>query len=431
MRLPLQAQTQLTAVARAIFLFLDTVTGLYETSTGEGDTLRRLLDHKVPPQLLGRTGDSPHPPVLALRPDFQMQRSINGTYTFWATELEICPSAYGFAHAMQIGYGLRPDLVEAFSAILHGRALLFAGFHEWSEFVFEQLAFCRALVETSAGAQAHVLFDRPLRLLADEVAVGQRWQPPLFGVSARPAGWDSDIYQRLHRHRLQSHLWPQDNSWPASVGDAAIVRFGYVDNFSPEYRKLFRQWALQGAIVLNPARHIFDSKVLLAALQLPDVRHRIASTHATALTTLDQCLPETILLTGETIQRLVAERDAWVVKYAGFDQGNLAWGGRSLHIGAASSRADWTDLLHRLLALPWPVIAQRNTPSLKIDIPYFDAANTVHWLHNGSTRLRAFFLRDPQHHERSYVVGAHITVTGDVNVAESTSAVQAPVHFVD
>jgi hypothetical protein len=429
LRLPLQAQTQLAVVARALFLFFDTVIALYDAPTGEGHALRRLLEHKVPLQLLERATSSPAP-VLALRPDFQVQRSATGTYTFWATELEICPSAQGFAHAMQVGYGLRPDLVEAFSAILQGRPLLFAGVHEWSEFIFEQLAFCRALAEMTHGVQAHVLFDRPLRQLASEVASGQRWQPPLFGVSTKATTWDGDIYQRLKRHGLQPYLWPQDDSWPASVGNAVVVRFGYVDNFAPEHYRCFHRWALQGATMLNPARHLFDSKVLLAALQLPEVRQRVAAINASALTTLDQCLPETILITGETMPRLVAEKDDWVVKYAGFDQGNQAWGGRSLHIGAHSKCADWTAHLHSLLALPWPVVAQRTTPSLKIDISYFDAAGAVHWLCNGTTRLRAFFLRDPQRRDGVFVGGAHITVTDSVKVGESTTAVQAPIDFV-
>jgi hypothetical protein len=371
--------------------------------------------------------------VLAVRPDFQVQHSVDGGYTFRATELEICPSAHGFAHAMQIGYGLRPDLVEAFAAVLQRRTLLFAGAHEWSEFIFEQLAFCRALAASAItrGAQAYVLFDRPLRQLAAEVRTGRRWQPPTFGISAMPSTWDGDIHERITRHALHPHVWPQDELWPASVGDAVVVRFGYLDNFALEHRRCFQRWPLYGATLLNPACHIFDSKTLLAALRLPDVRRQLASADGEVLTALDRCLPETILLTDEVLPRLLAEQDAWVVKFAGFDQGNQSWGGRSLHIGAHNSRTGWMQLLHNLLALPWPVVAQRTTPSLTMDISYFDATDAVQWLRNGTTRLRAFFLRDPQRLGRIFVGGAHITVAGGVKVAESTTAVQAPIYFAD
>jgi hypothetical protein len=99
--------------------------------------------------------------VLGVRPDFQLcVLDRPPYYQLVATELEICPSAHGFAHALQLGYGLDTDLVAAFARLLGGRELLFAGTSQWSEFLFEQLAFCQALAERGARARALRSADR-------------------------------------------------------------------------------------------------------------------------------------------------------------------------------------------------------------------------------------------------------------------------------
>src|SRR5690606_10825358 len=112
-----------------------------------------------------------------------------------------------------------------------------------------------------------------------------------------------------------------------------VFRFGYFDCFSPERLHYFLQWQARGATLLNPVMFILDSKVLLAALQLPIVRERLAQAQPEVLSVLDRCIPETYLLQPEVLPRLRAKKDEWVIKYAGFDSQNQAWGGRSLHLG--------------------------------------------------------------------------------------------------
>jgi hypothetical protein len=349
-------------------------------------------------------------------------------YQLVATELEICPSAQGFAHAMQVGYSLRTDLVELFARYLAGRPLIFVGTEQWSEFLFEQLAFCRALAE--AGGQGYVLFDLPIRTIAEEVRAGQRWQLPLFGIHTKPSLWDDDVLARIRRHGLERFLWPDDDTWPDTVGEAVVFRFGYFDCFAPARLQQFIRWQEQGATLLNSILFILDSKVILAALGVPAVRQQIAAADANALAVLDRCIPETILLDVDCVPRLKHEKDGWVIKFAGFDRNNQAWGGRSLQIGAAHTADSWRRTLEQYLQLPWPVVAQRLAPSARIDIAYLGSDNQPHWMRQGFTRLRSFLLRDPRQPASVRVGGSHLTVVAaTAKVAESLSSVQAPIIF--
>ncbi len=153
-----------------------------------------------------------------------------------------------------------------------------------------------------------------------------------------------------------------------------------------------------------------------------------------ALATLDRCIPETILLKNESASRLLAEKDAWVLKYAGYDGGNRAWGGRSLEIGLCQSDAEWESTVRRYLSLSWPAVAQRAVPSAKVDVAYYDAEDRGQLLRDGTTRLRAFLLRnehaDGDREQPVTVCGCHLTVSNrGIKVAEGVDAVQAPVVF--
>lgn len=413
-KLPASLLTELTAIGKALFRLFDVVTELY----GQGSELDALLAYKVPSPLLEWTGPGR---VDSVRPDFQLVLEPTGHYRPVATELEICPSAHGFAQAMQAGYGLKPDLVEAFARYLAGRPLIFASSSQWSEFIWEQLAFCRALA--GVGARGYVLYDLPIPALAESIHRGERWQPPMFGIKTRPPGWNDDLPGRLRAQGFEPFLWPQPGDWPASVGEAVVFRFGYVDCFGPAHLRRFGEWLTQGATLLNPAHFILDSKVVLATVSLPVVRERIGPD---LLAVLDHCLPRTVLLQPERLARLTETKDAWVVKFAGFDGDNQAWGGRSLQLGYRHSRADWAALLEQWLDLPWPVVAQQIAPSAKVDIAYFDSTDRLSWLRQGTTRLRTFFLREAG---GAVACGSHLTVAGSAQVSEATDAVQAPVVF--
>jgi hypothetical protein len=428
--LPRRLAADLAEFAHAIFALFDVVTELYGTAEGEACGLNQLLEYKLPPEIprIARGGH-----VLAVRPDFQL-RPIDRPpgCALVATELEICPSTHGFAHAMQLGYGLGADLVAAFARLLRGRELLFVGTSQWSEFLFEQLAFCRALED--AGARARVLYDEPLPTLAAQVAAGERWRVPMFGIPELPAGWNPDIKARVRAHGFERFVWPHAPEWPADVGDAVVFRFGYFDCFTPDKLQRMAEWEERGATFLNPTTFILDSKVVLAALQLPAVRKGMQARNGGALAALDRCIPETILIEPGSAARLRRERDDWVVKYAGFDRGNQAWGGRSLRIGASCSANEWAEILDECLALPWPIVGQRAVPTARIDIAYLDSSGEERTLRAGSTRLRAFMLRDdaPEYGDDIVVAGAHLTiVAGSALVSESIHAVQAPLIFRD
>ncbi|MEZ4714235.1 MAG: hypothetical protein R3A44_44045 [Caldilineaceae bacterium] len=427
--LPAYVENELTAIAHALFLFFDVVAAQYRAKSDAPDDLVHLLQYKAPAALRHTVhGGAPAQLVYGLRPDFQLHIS-NGRLQPVATELEIAPSAHGFAHAMQVAYDLPADLVPQYAEFLNGRPLLFVGTEQWSEFVLEQLAFCRALHEV--GARGFVLYDRPIRTLAAEAAAGQRWQPPMFGIPRKTDDWNADVWGRIQRHGLESFIYPHDETWPADLGNAVVFRFGYGVNFSAEHLAHFERWRERGATLLNPPTFYLDSKSLLCALQLPHVRAQIAAASSTALAALDRAIPETHLLGLEgapsLLSKLKQERTQWIIKFAGFDTGNQAWGGRSVQIGAQHTDAEWAALLEQAMRLPWPVAAQRMTPSLQIDMPYFDGAGAPAMLENGVTRLRTFMLRHAA--GRVTVGGNHLTVSARQQVSEAVDAVQAPVLF--
>ncbi|CAN5558009.1 hypothetical protein BH10CHL1_BH10CHL1_33590 [soil metagenome] len=207
--LPRQTEEELHRIAQAIFCLFDVVTALYGTAAGASAGLNTLLETKVPAQIPRLISPAP---VCSVRPDFQLHLSPShpGQVQLIATELEICPSAHGFAHAMQVGYGLRSDLVELFAHFLAGRELIFVGTQQWSEFLFEQLAFCRALA--AVGARGRVLYDLPVATIAERVRRGEQWQPPMFGIQTKPPDWHDDLLARVRQAEFQAYLWPADES---------------------------------------------------------------------------------------------------------------------------------------------------------------------------------------------------------------------------
>lgn len=419
--LPPQVQAELAEIGRAMFLLFDVARDLY----GRLDELTALLDARVPVHLRRFVSRAR---VESLRPDFQLRPTPGGgSFQPVATELEICPSAHGFAHAMQVGYGLPADVVDGFARYLNGRPLVIAATAQWSEFLFEQLAFCRALA--GVGAQGRVLLDEPPDELARAIRHGERWQPPMFGLPRKTSGWNDDVTGRIRAHGFEPYLWPHTARWPEDVGRAVVFRFGYLENFSADKLRCFQQWEAGGAVFLNPPTFYLDSKALLAALALPPVREAIRAARPESLAALDRCIPETVLLEAHCLPTLLAQKDAWLIKYAGFDGGNNAWGGRSLQIGRRHTARQWQNILRQALELPWPVVAQRLTPSARVDVAYADTADRVRWMRGGVTRLRSFFLRNPDGGP-ARVCGSHLTVSGgSMQVSEGVDAVQAPVVF--
>jgi hypothetical protein len=145
------------------------------------------------------------------------------------------------------------------------------------------------------------------------------------------------------------------------------------------------------------------------------------------LAVLDQAFPETHLLTPTLLPKLQDERAEWVLKFAGFDRGQQAWGGRSVQLGWQHTDETWRATLMRYVDLPFPVVAQRLAASVKLSVGYFNSAGHQKLLADGNTRLRSFFVR---HGHEAQACGTHLTVVADAGaVSESTRAVQAPVRF--
>ena len=408
--LPERLGKELVDAGAAFFALFDAVAGAYV----HAPQVRALLGARVPNAIPREMGAAP---VLSLRPDFQLLADANGGYRLVATELEVCPSAHGVASAMQTGYGLAGDLVDAMCALLNGRRLRIVMAHAWSEFMWDQLAFCAAL--EAAGAQARLMFDIPIEQLCDEVARGERWAPPMFGIPTRPLDWDTDVRARMRRHGFARLI---DETAP-NAGEV-VFRFGYSDTFSRDRWRMFNGWQARGVTFLNPPTFVLDSKVVMALLHEPTVRARLQPAE---IATLERALPETRPLDASWAERIQAEREGWVLKFAGFDGGQQAWGGRSLQAGAAMSDAEWRAVVRRYLELPFPCVAQRSAPSAEMSVNWVDGAERRAL--RGRTRLRSFLIRIGSAGEVR-ACGAHLTVADSgLGVSESVTAVQAPVWF--
>ncbi|KPK05651.1 MAG: hypothetical protein AMJ56_15570 [Anaerolineae bacterium SG8_19] len=94
---------QLEEIGPALLTFIDAVVDLYRN--GSSQRLNRLLEYKVPDHIPHLVADGL---IELLRPDFQLCPVAvdNSSFRLMITELEICPSAHGFAHAMQSAYYL-------------------------------------------------------------------------------------------------------------------------------------------------------------------------------------------------------------------------------------------------------------------------------------------------------------------------------------
>jgi hypothetical protein len=213
--LPASCAGVLRRAARAIFQLFDLIGELYGTPAGAAAGLDGLLEARVPasiPRLHARDA------LLALRPDFQLCPTDDARgYRLVATELEVCPSAQGFAHAMQLAYGLPTDLADAMARLLDGRELLILCSAEWSEFIFDQLAFCKALAER--GARARLLASLPLATLDAEIREGRRWGPPVFGMRERPPAGRAPCWSASW-HRA----WPPSSTRTPGAGPSTSAR---------------------------------------------------------------------------------------------------------------------------------------------------------------------------------------------------------------
>lgn len=430
--LPLDQHERLYQAARAMFGLLDVVGERYGTVEGEQMGLNALLNYKVPSHLIGVHSRQP---VLSLRPDFQL--SAVGVA---ATELEICPSAQGYVHAMQLAYGLRPDLVPALADLVKkcgAQAFVFVCTVEWSEFWWEQLAICRALADY--GVRGYVYLSTPIHTLAEQVQRGELWQPPIFGVPHKPALWQDDVLARIDAGGFAPYVL--HDLAAVSPSSAIYFRFGYFDCFSPLLMQQLAKLEQQGAIFLNPTSFVYENKAVMAALHLNALQKDLLQRDADAPQVLATCIPETYVLAraadarkfaDATIspERLCHERADWVLKFAGFDKGNQAWGGRSLQIGAQHNEATWREVVARYVDLPFPVVAQRVSPSQQVDIDFY-AGDDRKTLRNGTTRLRSFMFRDVTSGGIT-IAGSHLTISGGtMQVSEGSGAVQTPIVFAD
>lgn len=411
---------RLTALGSALFLFFDAIREVWKSDP----TLVQLLTHKAPDRIprLMESGT-----VDIIRPDIVVVRDPDGTLRPVVTELESCPAGQGMTHAMQFGYGLKPDMVDVFARYLAGRPLLVLATNQWAEYVWDQAAFCRALRER--GVDARVLFDAPL----DEIhrRVQDAWKPPQAAPAFIKERWNPNFLERLSQRGFREFVGGA-RELPEDVGRAVVYRFGYFDNFDRKIIERMIEWQRAGASIVNPLQFCLESKALMAARSHPAVRAWIQARDERALTVLDQCLAETHLLGAgfSALNALQHDQQHLLTKFAAWDGNNQSWGSRSLCVGSQESGDAWRKSLETRMQLPHPVVAQHVIVSALFDAAYVEGNNTiVEALQGARTRLTPFFVR-----VGGEAVHAGSTLTlraGTFRIHGATDAVEGPVVFAN
>ncbi len=418
-RLPTDFEDLLMRVGAAIFTFCDAV----QVLTGKDPALDALLGYKVPARIPRITGANSPQRVRIIRPDMVIVEDEHGLRPV-ITELESCPGGHGMTHAMQVGYGLAPDMVDAFVRHLNGRAYTVFATHQWAEYVFDQAVLCVEL--RKRGIDARIVFDRPL----DEVArVARGWLAPK-GVAV--SSWDTDVLARLERLGFLPFVQGINSPDELDELSGAVFRFGYLDNFSSGVVQALTKLEYCSVIeVLNPPWFYLESKAFMAAARLPSVRARMEARSPGSVALLDACLAETrVLGLRNDIDELVHDRAYWITKFAGFDAGNQSWGARSLDVGAQMSPSEWKRALEERMALNHPVVAQHVINGKRFDAVYLDPAGKPVLGADNRTRLTPFFLRGAN--GKVQHCGSMITLrAGSYRVHGATDAIEGPVVFGD
>lgn len=423
--LPSSLEATMKAIGKAVFLLYDAVAALY----GYDPELTRLLAHKTPERIMPwmRKGG-----MDILRPDMVLLADPCAPEGMRPviTELESCPAGQGMAHAMELGYGMPPQIVPSYLQYLDGHRYVIAATAEWVDYTFEQAAFCKALIER--GVEAHLVFDRPLDAVA-KAAAG--WKPPKEMPVHLRALWDTDLLRRLRENKMDSFVHGSDDFADVPIdliNNAVLFRFGYFDNFSRGALQHMACWEDEyRASFMNPLQFALESKALMAAIHLKSVRDWLSQRDHDAVDILDRHVAETHLLAQgfADLDRLRADQNFWLTKFAAWDGGNQSWGSRSLSVGSQVSLTAWGDSLAERLVLPHPVVAQHVIASTTFDIAYTDVHGNAQVLRDARTRLTPFLMRD-RREQGAIHAGSTITLRSKTfRIHGATDAVEGPVVY--
>ncbi len=429
--LPAALERQLLLIGQAVFVLCDAVRDLYRL----GDTsVHALLNYKVPERipLLMEPGS-----VDMIRPDIVISQNEAGRPRLVITELESCPAGQAMTHAMQVGYGLNQDMVTSFGRYLNGRPYVVYATHEWSEYIYDQVAFVHALRQL--GVDAWMTFDRPLSTVLEKA---KSWQAPKDASDKIKQQWDTNVLSHLQQFGFDELIERSvsEDGCPGRplLPGTVMFRFGYFDNFSQRTLALMQQWNSQGVNIINPLQFPLESKSLMATIKLPFVRQEITSRgFGHLLSVLDQSVAETRVLLGgfwgasqpEQMDEFLRDQTFWLCKFAAWDGNNKSWGSRSLGFGSRLSQKDWAAMLNQYSELPHPTVMQHIIASNRFNVGYVEEG-IVNVLFNGKTRLTPFLLRTGDN--EAVHAGSTITLRAHTDrIHGATDAVEAPVIFSD
>lgn len=431
-KLPKAVFAEAEALGTAVFLLYDAVRALFD----KDDLLTRLLTHKMPRRIPRIMDEAP---MELVRPDLGIFQEA-GKFHLVATELESAPAGEGMAHAMEYGYGLPTTMADEFVRYLDGRPYVVLFTAPWAEYMWETALFVAEL--RRRGVDATILVNRPLDEVHAGIQTSPDWaNPPKDAPTWVKDGWQAgkDFLGRLAQHGFREFVRgvrPED--LPETVGTAAVKRFGYYDNLGAATVERMERWRKSGATIVNGLSPLYETKVLMAAAQLPGVRDWIRTRDERALAVLDVHLAETRLLDPAYIRisALKGEdpreeecRQLWLTKFAAWDGMEQSWGARSVEFGVKHTQASWTGQIEERMKLGWPVVAQHFIAMTEFNTGYVDHEGRVQVLTGVRPRFTPFLLRGKN--GRAVCTGGTMTLRHDYKIHGATNAVEMPVVFAD
>lgn len=432
-KLPRAVFAEAEALGTAVFLLYDAVRALF----GRDELLTRLLVHKMPERIPRIMDEAP---MELVRPDLGIFEGPDKRLHLVATELESAPAGEGMSHAMEYGYGLPTTMADEFVRYLDGRPYVVLFTAPWAEYMWDQALFVAEL--RRRGVDATILVNRPLDEVHAGIQTSADWaNPPDEAPDWVKAEWQAgkDWLGRLARLGFREFVrgvHPED--LPDTVGKAAVKRFGYFDNLGPATVERMERWRRAGATIVNGLSPFYETKVLMAAAQLPGVRDWIRTRNELALVVLDVHLAETRLLDPAYIRisALKGEdpreeecRQLWLTKFAAWDGMEQSWGARSVEFGVKHTQASWTAQIEERMKLGWPVVAQHFIAMTEVHTGFVDHEGKVRVLMGARPRFTPFLLRGKD--GRAVCTGGTMTLRRDLKIHGATNAVEMPVVFED
>lgn len=394
--LPRYVIDRFTHVAQALSAF---ITVLHHAKDAE---VHELLSFRKPERVTNLVGRKP---MRLFRPDVVLTEAADGNFSFRITEIESAPGGLGMFEAVRQAYqhdvGSQSILAQL-RRVIGTRPFVVVMNHRWVDYLWDICTACKCLREQ--GVDVRVIVDRSFTDL--EAYASREWQERQAEMPAHTSqlqNWNPHLRQRLEQYGFRDFL-ECHAELPEKIDGAPVVfRMGYHGSFRDRdtLERMSRWERNNGATILNGLHYGFESKAMLAALQLPSIRDQLSSSiRLDILALLDQHVAPTYALNPRfsDLNHLCAMHQNGVLKVAAWDEGDhLSWGARGLTVGQDCTYTQWVQALGSALAATHPSVVQQRVKSVRRNFnETVNSSGEMHNLKRACMRWTPFVLVDDE-----------------------------------